>query len=656
VPLADLERDDRKLGLDDRDFDQLVDEARRRISQYSPEWTDLNDSDPGMALVKLFAYMTDLLIYRINQVPDRTYVKLLGLLGLEQAAARPAVADVTFTPEPGGPILVPSGWRLEAESSDGGDPSTFETENDLAAAGLPLAQVLVGSAGAQPTLVTPLNVPGADPIPVLGLDPIVGNAFYLGFGPADATTPQPFGAELRLRFWLPEPDRERVVVPLRTAPAVPPAGLVWEFLPESGQPWQAVSLIRDETVGFTREGYVLLEPPPAIAASPLPGSPDSCMWLRCRMTSGAYPTGKPALIDFVRPNTVPAVSLTTVVREMLAPADGGDAVSTGEADQVFRLRERPVAPGSLELVVEVDGDPEGPKQWTRVDDLLATEPDAEVYELVPETGEVRFGDGRNGRIPPAGAQVVATRYRYGGGAGANVPAGAISGPAPPRVSEVRNERPAFGGANEQPIEELKRQAPRRLRHRERAVTQTDYAELACEVKGVAAATAIPFAHPQFPKLRVPGAITVVILPEGDLLPDGSPPRLVPGLIDAVGRYLEERRTVGTELWIAEPTYMELSIQTLVEADPSRSMDTVARDVEQALKKAFDPRQAAFGRDQPLTAVYPVILDVDGVRGVRTLVVTVDGTERDLTATIAVPPDGLIAGRDHRVRAVPGEDL
>jgi predicted phage baseplate assembly protein len=655
MPLVDLERDDRKLGLDDRDFDQLVDEARRRIAQYAPEWTDLNDSDPGMALVKLFAYMTDLLIYRINQVPDRTYVKLLSLLGFDQAAARPARADVTFIPEPGGPILVPRGWRLEAESADGGDPATFETENDLAAAGLPLAHVLVGLGDAQPTSVTALNVPGGDPIPIFGPSPINDSVLYLGFGPAYATAPHPFGAELRLRFWMPEPDRERVVAPLRTAPAVPPAGLVWEFLPSAGQPWRTVSLIQDETVAFTREGYVLLEPPAAIEASPLLGSPDTCMWLRCRMTSGAYPVGSPPMVDFVRANTVPALSLTTVARELLAPAEGGDAVSTGEADQVFRLRERPVAPGSLELDIEVDDDPEGAKRWKPVRDLLAEKPDAAVYELSAETGEVRFGDGRNGRIPPAGARVVANRYRYGGGAGANVAPGAISGPAPPRISEVRNDRPAFGGADEQPIDELKRQAPRRLRHHERAVTQSDYAELAREVTGVAAATAIPFAHPHFPKLRVPGAITVVILPEGDLL-DGGPPRLVPGLIDAVSRYLEERRTVGTELWIAEPKYISLSVEALVEADPSRSMDTVAREVREALDKAFDPRRAAFGRDQALTAVYPVILGVDGVQAVRDLVVTVDGKEPKLTETIEVPPEGLIAGRNHRVRSVPGEQL
>jgi predicted phage baseplate assembly protein len=656
VPLADLERDDRKLGLDDRDFDDLVDEARRRIAQYAPEWTDLNDSDPGMALLKLFAYMTDLLIYKVNQVPDRTYVKLLRLLGFERAAARPAAADVTFTAEPGGPVLVRSGWRLEAESSDGGDPPTFETETDLAVAGLPLAQVLVGSAGSQPDPVTSLNVPGGDPIPLLGLDPVVGNAFYLGFGPADATTPHPFGSELRLRFWLPEPARERVIAPLGAAPAVPPVGLVWEFLPESGRPWQRVSLIKDETVGFTREGYVLIEPPRKIEASPLPGSPDMCMWLRCRITSGAYPSGKLPQIDFVRANTTPAISLTTVRRELLAPAEGGDAVSTGEAHQVFQLRQRPVAPGSLELVVEVDGDPEDARTWTRVDDLLTAGPDAEVYELVPETGEVSVGDGRNGVIPPAGARLVAVRYRYGGGAGANVPAGAISGPAPTRISEVRNERPAFGGTNEQPIDELKRQAPLRLRQRERAVTQSDYAELAREVKGVAKATAIPFAHPQFPGLRATGALTVVILPEGDLLPDGSPPRLVPGLIDAIARYLEERRTVGTEVWVAEPTYIDVRVETLVEADPTRSMDTVAREVAKALTDAFDPRRGEFGRDQPLGAVYPVILGVDGVLGVRTLVVTVDGTTRELKETITVPPDGLIAGRDHSVRAVPGEDL
>src|SRR5579859_1637825 len=82
--------------LDDRTFQSLVDEAKSRIPHYCPEWTDHNVSDPGVALIELFAWMTDLLLYRVNQVPDRVYVKLLDLIGIRLEAPRSASAPVTF--------------------------------------------------------------------------------------------------------------------------------------------------------------------------------------------------------------------------------------------------------------------------------------------------------------------------------------------------------------------------------------------------------------------------------------------------------------------------------------------------------------------------------------------------------------------------------
>ncbi len=69
--------------IDDRRYDDLVAEARTRIPRYTPEWTDLNDNDPGMAVVQLLAWMTELLIYRLGQVPELNYLKFLELLGIE---------------------------------------------------------------------------------------------------------------------------------------------------------------------------------------------------------------------------------------------------------------------------------------------------------------------------------------------------------------------------------------------------------------------------------------------------------------------------------------------------------------------------------------------------------------------------------------------
>ena len=83
-------------NLDDRVFQDLVNEARSRIPLYCPEWTDHNLSDPGITLIELFAWMTELVIYRLNKVPDKNYVKFLELIGIQLAPGSPASTEITL--------------------------------------------------------------------------------------------------------------------------------------------------------------------------------------------------------------------------------------------------------------------------------------------------------------------------------------------------------------------------------------------------------------------------------------------------------------------------------------------------------------------------------------------------------------------------------
>ena len=80
-------------NLDDLRFQRdLVDEARRRIIRYCPEWTDYNLSDPGITLIELFAWMTETMIYRLNRVPEKNYLKFMrhkaGAKGRKKSAVR----------------------------------------------------------------------------------------------------------------------------------------------------------------------------------------------------------------------------------------------------------------------------------------------------------------------------------------------------------------------------------------------------------------------------------------------------------------------------------------------------------------------------------------------------------------------------------------
>ncbi|MFG1841509.1 putative baseplate assembly protein [Micromonospora sp. NPDC049175] len=124
--------------LDDRGFLDLVTEARERIRQSCPAWTDLSAHDPGMALVEAFAHLTEVMIYRLNQLPEKAYVSFLNLLGVTRHAPTAAWADVRFTRSGGdrAAIRIPAGLRVAAARGADPRPVVFvTTEPTLLAAG-----------------------------------------------------------------------------------------------------------------------------------------------------------------------------------------------------------------------------------------------------------------------------------------------------------------------------------------------------------------------------------------------------------------------------------------------------------------------------------------------------------------------------------------
>src|SRR5207249_40377 len=111
----------------------IVDDAKRLIPRYCPEWTDHNVSDPGVALIELFAWMTDLLLYRVNQVPDKMYVKFLELIGLQLKPPRAASSPVTFylsAPQPV-EVLIPQDTEVATVRTETSTAIIFTTEAPL---------------------------------------------------------------------------------------------------------------------------------------------------------------------------------------------------------------------------------------------------------------------------------------------------------------------------------------------------------------------------------------------------------------------------------------------------------------------------------------------------------------------------------------------
>src|SRR5918911_938503 len=113
-------------NLDDRSWKQIVDEAVRLIPRYCPEWTNHNSSDPGITLLELYAWMTEMVIYRLNKVPEKNFLTFLDLIRVRLKAPEPATVVLEFTPADGieGELTVRKGTQVATLQAAGSAPST----------------------------------------------------------------------------------------------------------------------------------------------------------------------------------------------------------------------------------------------------------------------------------------------------------------------------------------------------------------------------------------------------------------------------------------------------------------------------------------------------------------------------------------------------
>lgn len=306
--------------LDDRTFAALVDEARARIPTFTPEWTNFNDSDPGMALVQLQAWLTETLLYRLNRLPDLAYVNFLNLIGTAPAPARAAAADLTFRfadlGRVGDPlsILVPKGTQVAVKDPSLPKPLIFETDETLRGVNAAVASLVVPSddglkrqvAGsydpdaASLTLLRPVRPfgDGADlPEMLVGLllrpvrDP--GEDYFLDRFPE---------GELNLTLFLPDvfdqtatgainlgPNAQECLFPWQAADRSD--DIAWAVYAHAGAAvdledeahWLGLNLRGDTTAGMTRSGHVYLDLPanlPVVAW----GALDRAFWLRAGLS------------------------------------------------------------------------------------------------------------------------------------------------------------------------------------------------------------------------------------------------------------------------------------------------------------------------------------------------------------------------------------
>ncbi|GAA3650848.1 putative baseplate assembly protein [Nocardioides ginsengisoli] len=625
--------------LDDRSYAQLRDELVARIPVFAPEWTDHNPSDPGITLLELFAFLGENLLYRFNQIPDATKVAFLDLLGIPMLPATPATGLVRFeTKEPAG-VLVEQHTRVLA-----GDVP-FQTLREVtawpigarAAIRMPVTEELdretleyVGRAaaavGASTTEIRAYRTswgayepmkPGGD---VLDPATSIDGTLYVALTSALPDLTALAGGRVTLGF-VPESDvptmQVRALDPCAGEGQAPPSPpMEWQVAtvvpvagaadPATADPiWRALDVVGDTTAGLTGPGVVELRLPADLSdiGVYVPADPEALgagdqpplvedtelqrtivAWLRVfRPGGGAIPAAESVVV-----NAAAVEQSVTSTAEFLG-------VGTGEPGQTRSL----VHAGVLGDVV-VDVEEQGRwVTWEHVDDFRASGIDDRHVVVDRESGAVSCGDGRRGRVWQVGERIRVRSYRSGGGAAGNVgPLAIKAAPDCPKATVV-NDLPMRGGADAERLPDAMARIPAEFRTRDRAVTASDFRELA-ERAGVARAEVLPLFHPLTPHETAPGVVSVVVWPRVDVA-HPTAPRPDRVLLDQVCRYLDCRRLVTTELHVIPPTYRRIAVSVGVTVLPGHGAEAVRRWVERVLRQLLAPLPpyGPAGRGWPL---------------------------------------------------------
>jgi predicted phage baseplate assembly protein len=603
-------------NLDDRHFQDLVDDARRYVQRRCPEWSDHNVSDPGITLIETFAMVVDQLLYRLNQVPDRLYVRFFELLGMPLYPPAPAVAATTFwlSAPREHTITIPAGTEVATQRTETEEALPFTTTEQLDI--LPCSLAGVATANEEldgDPLDRTRELSSDEPFRAFSRTPAYGDALLIGLSVSVSR------CAVAIRF-------DCQVEGVGVDPRQPP--LIWEAW--TGDRWDFCEVENDGTGGLNRPGDVVVHVPAGHTTSVI--AQQSAGWLRCRVIPAA--PGQPFYSASPRIHGASAFTVGGTIDAAYSETVHNEVIGVSEAvpGQRFQLAQRPVVAGPERLMLLV-GAGKAQQEWQQVAHFANSGAQDRHFVLDPVSGEVVFGpavrqpDGalrQYGVIPPKGASLKISFYRVGGGRRGNVARGAITAlhASVPFVARVENRRPASGGVDGESVDNAKERAPLFLRARRRAVTMKDYESLALEADPRAARVCCITGQGSDAAV-----VRLVVLPSLPGEPTAPVPFVAlqprPELLTKIAAYLDERRVLGTRLLVEPPAYRWIRAVATVRLGPLANPDRVTKDALAALYRHLHPLFGGadgsgwpFGRDVQSGELLATVQRVPGVEAVE----------------------------------------
>lgn len=563
-----------ELNLDDRTFQDIVNEAKQRIPYHCPEWTDHNVSDPGVTLIELFAYMMESLVYKLNQVPDRLTEEFMKLFGVTRAAPEPARTRITFWfTEPANNLILPPHIEVSTTQTGKDDepPVVFTTTNETE---FKLTPPKIHEVSRNEEKVLDLAALSN------GLAEDKGRKVFSDKPKVGDTLQFTFDGDISnclIRLKLDFAYNVGVGIDNRYPP------LVWEVETTPGE-WEQVDTESDTLDGLNaRSGQIVLHIPelrdPSRASDTSNGAPKELSSVRVRVIDinddakkrGVEPYEASPVLLRIHPAEIVGYTLDSLHGQYIGQEDLGE--SDGTPGQRFQLVNRPLLKrndkfGDLGRL-EVSGDQ---NQWSLVPDFSNSGVKDRHYTINQLDGEIRLGpairqrDGsfrHYGLVPPRGARLRYCGYFHGGGSAGNTEAGRLDTlkTSIPYVKQVNNRVRATGGKDEQSIEDAKMATGSLFFRMNRAVTADDFEQLTMARFGdeVAAVKCLPPAS-EGTTDHQSGPIRLLIIPklsEYETKPSIEQLRRIPA--EEIKKYLDDFRLLTTNIEVKAPDYVSISV-------------------------------------------------------------------------------------------------
>ncbi len=226
--------------LDHRTREEVIASALLLAAQYTPQWSGVgNASDPGRRLIDLFARLVELLLERLNRVPEKNFLSFLDLTGVERFPGAPAEAPVTFLVSKRAPQggQAPRGTQVATTQTQTSDARVFETRNAFFATPAKLESIVTVSPATDrfarlPVPATPpaaATLANAVPVAIFSdTEPAlqdVGHILYIGSGAL-------FG----------RPDAANVTVTFTLSSGAFPAGVTWKRFDKKLKSWAGLGV------------------------------------------------------------------------------------------------------------------------------------------------------------------------------------------------------------------------------------------------------------------------------------------------------------------------------------------------------------------------------------------------------------------------------